>query len=176
MWAPEILERFPDAQLAHMGDSGAGIITDEFFSDSFPSWNALDSFPAFIPTLDPATNDIEGLNASDLYGRIAQHYPDIVFSQYHTAYDNNQAFYFSAMGGGDQFEWSEQMYERMDYAESLADNVTTFIAPGERHCIVVFDAFYEVESNGVRLVDWVNQLIAGERPESVRCVDCDPPE
>lgn len=176
LWAPEILERFPDAQLTQMGDSGAGIITDEFFSDSFPSWNALDSFPAFIPTLDPATNDIEGLNASDLYGRIAQHYPDIVFSQYHTAYDNNQAFYFSAMGGGDQFAWSEQMYERMDYAESLADNVTTFIAPGERHCIVVFDAFYEVESNGVRLVDWVNQLIAGERPESVRCVDCEPPE
>ena len=104
--------------------------------------------PAFIPTLDQH-NDIEGLNASDLYGRIAQHYPDIVFSQYHTAYDNNQAFYFSAMGGGDRFEWSEQMYERMDYAESLADNVTTFIAPGERHYIVVFDAFYEVESNGV---------------------------
>ena len=126
MWAPEILERFPDAQLAHMGVR-RGLITDEFFHAS--SWNALDSFPAFIP-LDPATND-QGLNASDLYGRIAQHYPDIVFSQYHTAYDNNQAFYLRD-GRRRPVRVVEQMYERMDYAESLADNVTTFIAPGER--------------------------------------------
>lgn len=176
LWAPEIIERFPDAQVAHLGDSGAGVITEQFFRDSFPSWNAEAAFPSFIPTLDPATNEILGLSASDLYGRIAAYYPDIVFSQYHTAFDDNQAFYFEAMGGGDQRAWSEQMYSQMEYAESLADNVTTYIAPGERHCIIIFDAFYETESNGVRLVDWVNELVAGEQPDSVRCVDCDAPE
>lgn len=176
MWAPTIIEQYPAAQVAHFGDSGAGIITEEFFRDSFPSWNPNDAFPAFIPTLDPAFNDFLSLTASDLYGRIAEYYPEVAFTQYHTAFDDNQTFYFEAMGGGDQFAWSEQMYEAMDYAESLSPNVRTYIAPGEQHCIIPYENFYTVESNGVLLTDWINALVAGEIPDSVRCTDCEPPE
>ncbi|MFT4703952.1 MAG: hypothetical protein ACI81R_001647 [Bradymonadia bacterium] len=175
MWAPTIFEIFPDAVHAQFGDSGAGIITQQFFSDSFPSWNPDGAFPAFIPDLDPATTEIIELNASDLYGRVAAYYPNTPITQYHSAYDNNQTFYFEAMGGGDQFAWSAEMYESMEYAESLSPNISTYIGPGETHCMIPYDRFYEAEADGVRLVDWVRELSEGTMTDSVRCTDCEPP-
>lgn len=175
-WTPRIIEAYPGTPIAQMGDSGVGIITENFFLDSFPSWNAIPLLPDWIPALDPDEIDIFELNLSDLYVRLAEFYPQFVFSQYTTAFDDNQTFYFEAMGGGDQLDWSDRMYEMIAQATDGAPNFASYIAPGERHCILPFDAFYEVESDGVRLVDWVNQLIAGENPGHVRCEDCQRPE
>jgi len=175
-WAPRILDRFPDAAITQLGDSGVGIITDQFFEDSFPSWNATEILPEWIETLNPDVVDIFALELSDIYIRIAEFYPDIVFSQFTTAYDDNQTFYFEAMGGGDVFDWSEQMYTMIERAVDASPNFASYIAPGERHCILPYDAFYDVEADGVRLVDWVNDLVAGENPGHVRCVDCEAPE
>jgi hypothetical protein len=36
------------------------------------------------------------------------------------------------------------------------------------------DRFYEIEVNGVSLVDWVDALIAGEPLADVHCDDCPP--
>ncbi len=174
-WTPRIIEAYPGTPIAQLGDSGVGIITENFFQDSFPAWNALDLLPEWIPALDPAEVDIFALHLSDLYLRLASHYPDIVFSQYTTAFDDNQTFYFQAMGGGDQFAWSQRMYERVGQAQT-APNFASFIAPGEQHCILPYENFYTVEAGGTTLVEFVNALIAGENPGNVECEDCEAPE
>jgi hypothetical protein len=45
-------------------------------------------------------------------------------------------------------------------------------APGQGHGILEFEAFYALEVNGVKLVDWIAALIAGEPLDDVHCDQC----
>jgi hypothetical protein len=49
----------------------------------------------------------------------------------------------------------------------------SYTAPGDDHGIFEWDKFYDIEVEGVRLVDWVTALVTGEPPEDVHCDDCD---
>lgn len=175
-WVSQIIEDYPESDVFHMADSGIGIITETFFQDSFPAWNAWGAVPDWIPALDPDVIDLTTLNLADFYGAVGNYYPDNTFTQYTSAFDDNQSFYFDAMGGGDQFDWSERMYEALEDAESQADNVFSFVAPGEQHCILSFDNFYTVSADDTLLVDWIDDMLAGEPVESHYCSDCQPPE
>ena len=47
-WAPHIIDHYPDSKVVQLGDCGAGVITDTFFMDSFPSWKAESLIPDWI--------------------------------------------------------------------------------------------------------------------------------
>jgi hypothetical protein len=175
MWSAWVMDHYQDSEVFQFGDSGAGIITEEFFQDSFPAWQAEDAFPAFIPELDPKKVDILTTALPDLYAGIANFFPDRWMSQYNTTFDENQFFYYSVMGGGTVDEWSEQMLTSISEIEKRAPNFSAFIAPGEQHCIVPYDNFYTVQADGVLLVDWLAQMIGEGSVESVKCqgVECD---
>jgi hypothetical protein len=49
----------------------------------------------------------------------------------------------------------------------------SYTAPGSGHRILELDSFYEMEVNGVTLVDWVDALIAGEPLDDVHCEQCE---
>lgn len=170
LWSAWIMEHYADSQVFQLGDSGAGIITEEFFQDSFPSWNAVAAFPSFIPALDPEKVDILETALPDLYAGIANHFPERWLSQYNTFLDDNQTFFYTAMGGaGGAAAWSTQMQASIAEIEERAANFSSFTAPGEQHCIVPFDNFYTVESNGVRLIDWLDEMLTEGSAESVAC-------
>jgi len=169
MWSAHIMQHYEGVPVLHFGDSGAGIITDEFFRNSFPSWNATEVFPSWIPALDPAENDIFSMALPDLYAGIANAYPTQRMSQYNTALDDNQTFYFRAMGGSGVEEWSERMQMSIAEIEERAPNFSSFLASGQQHCIVPYDNFYTVNVGGRRLVDWLRELEQGEDPASVAC-------
>ncbi|UJR86278.1 pectinacetylesterase family protein [Sandaracinus amylolyticus] len=169
MWSAHIMRHYEGVPILQFGDSGAGIITDEFFRNSFPSWNALEVFPSWIPALDPEQHDIFAMALPDLYSGIANAYPTQHMSQYNTALDDNQTFYFRAMGGSGVEEWSERMQMSVAEIEDRATNFSSFMAPGQQHCIVPYDNFYTVNVGGRRLVDWLRELERGEDPPSVAC-------
>jgi hypothetical protein len=177
LWSADVMYTYPEAQVFQFGDSGAGIITQEFFKESFPSWNALAAFPKDIPELDPAKVDVATLALPDLYAGISNHYPKQSMSQYNTFKDENQTFYFTVMGGSSAEEWSSLMVQSIDEIESRAPTFDAFIAPGEQHCIVLFDNFYTVQAGGVKLVDWLGERVAGKPVGSARCegAECDGP-
>lgn len=174
MWAAHIAEMYPEADLVQMGDSGVGIITDNWFQQSFPAWNAEASFPTHIPSLDPALEDIAGKDSAYLYQEVAGHYPEGRFAQFNTYLDATQVTYFQYMGGGTQEEWTTQMLERIGSIQDTTDNFSSFIAPGEAHCIINSNEMYALESDGVLFVDWLSQLLDGEVPESIDCDECTP--
>ena len=87
MWAPHVAEMYPEADLRQFGDSGAGVVTDEWFADSFPSWNGEFAFPTHIPALDPSVVDVSQKSTTDLYAEIASFYPEYSFSQFNAYYD-----------------------------------------------------------------------------------------
>jgi hypothetical protein len=49
----------------------------------------------------------------------------------------------------------------------------SYTAPGRGHGILEWPRFYEMHVNGVRLVDWVHALIAGQPPADVHCDECE---
>jgi len=175
MWAPHIARHYPSSQIVQLGDSGAGVITDDFFQESFPAWSAEGAFPNWIDALDPDQVSLVEQELADLYVGVANYYPDHQFAQYNTAFDENQTFYFTAMGGSDAAEWSARMHASIADIEARADTFVSFIASGEQHCIIPYDNFYTVNVDGVRLVDWVDDLLAKTPVDSQACTACDEP-
>ncbi len=178
-WAPHIMKHYESSKVYQMGDSGAGIITDDFFRQSFPSWNPEGIFPSFIPGLDPAKLDIFDFDLPYLYAQVANYFTKNTVSEYNSNFDENQTFFYSAMGGeGGQRAWSERMRANVDSAHAQAERFRSYIAPGELHCIIPYDQFYEYSSDGTRLVDWVSDLVDGKPlPARVACEgdDCGEP-
>lgn len=169
MWAPYVAEHYPKARIVQFGDSGAGVVTKQFFEESFPRWNAEPVFPTWMPALDPTKVDVKTLTLADLYATLATHYPQHHFSQYNTAFDENQRFYYGAMGGDDA-AWSPNMFASIAEIEQRASAFGSFIASGEQHCILGFDNFYTVTSRGVRLVDWLRTALANKPSKDLACV------
>jgi hypothetical protein len=177
LWAAHIMDHYEGTPVVQFGDSGAGIITPTFFEESFPQWNAEQAFPAFIPSLDPAEIDIESLALPDLYSGIANAFVTNRMSQYNTFRDDNQFFYFSAMGGGDIDEWNAQMLASIAAIEdATGENFASYIAQGEQHCIIPYANFYDAQVGDVRLTDWLRDMLDGP-VESVTCegADCEAP-
>ena len=176
MWSAHVAEHYPSSRVIQFGDSGAGVITEDFFQNSFPSWNAESSFPSWISDLDPAKVDLLALHLADLYVGVTNYYPAQQFSQYNTAFDENQTFYYNAMGGSGADAWSTEMLASIDEIHSRAPTFSSFIASGEQHCILPYDNFYTVNVGGRKLVDWLGDMVAGESVESVACSgDCSSP-
>jgi hypothetical protein len=172
-WAPYIIDHYPDAEVSQLGDCGAGVITETFFEDSFPSWNSAGFIPDWIPALDVP---IEELKIENLYIGIANHYPDHFFGQYNTDQDENQILYYVAMGGMEE-DWSPTMRGKIDAIIDGADNFRSYIAGGVKHVILPYPEFYTYASDGVRIRDWVADIAAGEEVENVDCgEDCAEPE
>lgn len=173
MWAAHLGQMFPDADLVQLGDSGLGIITESWFQDSFPQWNAEPSFPSFISSMNPEEINLLDVDAGYLYEEVGKYYPNSRFAQFTAHADNNQVFYYQAMGGGTVQEWTEKMYERINRIAQNTPNFRGYVSGGDRHCIIMSDDFYTLETNGVRIRDWMAALANGELPEEVRCTNCE---
>jgi hypothetical protein len=167
------MEAYPNAEHYELGDSGAGVITDSFFMESFPNWNADPVFPAWIPALDPMTQDITNTTIVDLYTQIAATYPNATLAQFNTDLDETQTLFYDLMGGqGGAEAWSTQMYQLTGAIDEQAPNYLNWNAAGNFHCILPHDRFYTHETNGVRFVDWLDDMLNGEPVDDVACPDC----
>ena len=171
-WSPHIAQMYPDARLVQFGDSGCGVITATFLEDSFPVWNATANMPTWIEGLDPATVNITDLTLTDLYIRTAEHLPNQLFSQFTTLFDENQGFYYDAMGGGNIGEWSELMLSSLQSISESAENFRRYIAPGENHCIIPYNEVFTLEVEGVLLRDWIQNLTNEVPVSDVLCAEC----
>jgi hypothetical protein len=172
-WAAHIRRHYESAPVYHVADCGAGVITDDFFQQSFPKWNAWDALPDFIPNLDP--RNISKL--SEIYTAIGNHFPDMLISQYNTIYDDNQHFYYNAMGGGDVQEWSAKMRASLTEIADATPSFRYYLAPGSVHCILPRPELYQVSSGGVPLIDWLGDAVSGKPVANVSCEpDCGSPK
>ncbi len=173
LWSAYLREHYSDATVYQFADSGAGVITQEFFNESFPQWNAYDAIPSFIPNVDPMSLS----RLPQIYSVIGGHFPDMLVSQYNTVYDDNQHFYYEAMGGGDAHEWSAAMRMNIEDTAATTSTFRYFLAPGFQHCIIPYPNFYDVESDGTKLVDWLNDVVNDRVVSNVDCgTDCGAPK
>ncbi len=161
-----VARHYDDARVTVLGDSGIGIITDDFFSRSFPSWEAAKNLPDWIPDLQVP---IAELDFGKVVVAIANAYPQQRFASYTTAFDADQTFYFQAMGG-DRAEWPARARERLAAMRAGAENFRYFVPPGPMHCVLPYHHFYLAEAGGVRFTEWLGALVGGDAlPDDAAC-------
>ncbi len=162
-----VAQRWPEAKITMLADSGAGIITETFFADSFPNWGAAANLPEWIPGLH--AKPVEEMDLTDVYVALAEHYPQFRFAHFTSAFDDNQTFFFTAMGGEAE-DWPGLMRARMEDIRARAENFRYYIPPGPVHCILPYHIFYSQAVGGVRFVDWLRELVLGEDiPDDAAC-------
>jgi Pectinacetylesterase len=164
-----IARHYGDAiRMAVLADSGAGIMTDDFLVNSLPIWNAKASLPPFIASLQRPLSE---LALPDLYAGVGAYYPQHRFAQTSTAFDSDQIFYYTAMGG-DAADWPQLFRASIAELEAEVPNFRAYVAPGPMHCVTPYPFFETREVEGVTLSDWTAQLVLGETmPDSVACDD-----
>ena len=97
--------------------------------------------------------------------------PDIVMARFDYAYDPNAANVLERMGV------NSSTLELIDANEAAIEaagvDQHSYTAAGEEHGIFEYETFYELEVNGIRLVDWIEALLAGEPLDDVHCDQCE---
>lgn len=172
--APWIIEQYPETQIAVLGDSAGGYSAPGFDLEMiFVPWGTLALLPDWIPGLDDVEAPTE-LLFEDFYIKAAAQYPEVVFAQYNTLYDEVQAFFMSLIPGTPPLE--DVLPGTMDKIITAAPNFRSYLAGGSEHTILHLPEFYMTATNGVAIRDWVAALAAGEPVENVICDPCEAPE
>jgi hypothetical protein len=100
--------------------------------------------------------------------------PEIVLARFDYAYDSSAAEDVESMGRD-----PSELLAMIDANEAAIEDagvvLHSYTAAGNGHGIFEWPAFYELEVNGVRLVDWVAALVAGKPVDDVHCDHCGTP-
>lgn len=196
-----LVATYPDVEQLVVAGASAGSVPTPLFaglaSDLLPGADILtfgDSSGAYpdVPAVNAAIGGLwgtaeavpdwpvnEGLTAEDwsfpdIYVQAGRHAPQLRFARFDYAFDGVQASFgaLAGIGADDLVTLIDQTEEQI---ETAGVSLASYVAPGTEHTIMGGDEFYEMEVEGVRLVDWVREHVEGGQPADVRCVECDPP-
>jgi len=162
-------DALPDAEIIAFSD-GSGGYPDlpELNAQVGAEWGVLDNVP------DWPVN--EGLTAEEwsfpgLYVQAGTQHPDITFARFDNAFDGVQTL-FSGLLGVDGSDLLATIEATEVQIEAAGVAVASYIAPGNDHTILGSNDLYDLEVEGVRLVDFLTMLVDGDVPADVRCNVC----
>jgi hypothetical protein len=166
-----VADLLPDAEVTVFGAQSGHIPDDPDLNAEVLGelWGAYDNMP------DWEVND--GLTSRDwgpprFWIQAGLHDPDTVLARFDFAYDRSAAEGAETIGLD-----PSQLLASIDANEAAIEDagvvLHSYTAPGHDHGILEWPKFYELEVNGVRLVDWVAALIAGEPLDDVHCTECE---
>lgn len=162
-------DELPGVEIVTFGDSSAAYPdVPELNAAIGGLWGVLENVP------DWPVND--GLAPEDwsfpgLYVQAGTQHPEITFARFDHAYDRVQAG-FAALAGIAADDLVGFIDRTEADIEAAGVPIASYVAPGDAHTIVLQDGFYDMEVEGVRLVDFLSALVAGSVPDDVRCTVC----
>jgi hypothetical protein len=169
LYAALAADRLPDARIATLGD-GSGSYPDDPVINGFMGtlWGVMDAVPDWPETAELTVRD---WSVPGLYVYAGRHAPDVTFGRFDFAYDEAQVFYGELVGVA-----ADDLVTLMDEVEAGIEDqgvpLASYTAPGDEHTLLWRDLVYDIEVDGVRLIDWITDLVAGEPVEDVHCGDC----
>ncbi len=172
-WLPYVKERAPEATTVHFSDGAAGVVVEEAFQQALATWNALAHVPRWIPSLNPELINWNQVSIVDLYSAIGRHYPTVMLSQFNTNLDAVQRMFYYVMGAEDPTDWTVKALHMMERISLNIPNFRYFFAAGDYHTIIPEDSLFTVTANNVKLVDWLQSLVAQESTGNIVCAECD---
>ena len=144
--APAIMRRYAGVPVTQMGDSAGEYRGD--LERVLTAW---------------------GVNAASfegLYAQAALNNPRHLFAELNTADDETQLF-FQQLMGSDLHSQRDILLGNLLSVHTQAANFRSYTAPGNLHCVTLFNDFYSMDIGGTRLRDWVASLAAGDDVSNV---------
>ncbi|MBO2445673.1 hypothetical protein J4573_01080 [Actinomadura barringtoniae] len=158
-----VAERLPHAKVTVFGaQSGAWPDNPDFNAKVLgKAWGAYAAMPRWA---------VGGMAVRDwgiprLSIQAGRHAPNIVLARFDYAFD--------PAASREVTRWMRKdslavIKENEAAIEAAGVNVHGYTAPGKRHGLFEFQTFYDLDVGGVKLVDWLRQLISGTAPGDVR--------
>lgn len=165
--AARVQDRYPAARVVQLGDGAGGYRVSDL-GWILSQWGVIGvvrGFPEF------EAYDSASLNYEALYIASARARPRITFAQVNTAQDEVQLRFLRLLGV-DRPDLPRLLEANYADIRRAVPGFRTFTAPGTRHTILGRPEFYTLEVQGVRLRDWVADLLAGKPVEDVGCAIC----
>lgn len=168
-WLPRIRETYPRSTVMQFGDAGISPITESFAEVAFAGWNVKKEGPTWVPGLD--TVNWNKLQIAYVYEKLMNHYPDVPFAHYTTAFDGTQRGFFWLMHG-DTNQWPDTVKNTLQTL-GRSTQFHYFTSPGSEHGVLSYGRFYDLRStDNVKFLDWFKSYIAGESIQNHDCVNC----
>jgi len=163
-WLPHVKEMYPTSKLYQFADSGAGVITDNFFMDhAKKKWDAWKNIPSWIVN--------KPKNLVELYSVYGDYYPDVSLSQFSYRRDKLQKLFYLLMGGK-KADWKNHIKAHINEIDSSLDNFNYYLSEGNKHCVLLYPRFYETKVDGEYLGDWLKKLVEDDTVENKMCARC----
>jgi hypothetical protein len=167
-----VSDRLPNAQVIVFGaQSGAWPHNSDFNADILDArWGAYAAMPDWA---------VSGLPARDwgvprFWTQAARHDPGLVLARFDFAYDPNATSELTRWMDRNPPDLLAEVDSNEAAIEAAGVHLHSYTAPGADHQIFEPDKFYDIKVNGVRLVDWIDELITNDPPDDVHCDKCDP--
>ena len=169
LYAALLADSFPEARIVTLGDGSGGYPDDPVINGLMGFlWGAIEAAPDWPETADL---DVRDWSAPGLYVVAGQHAPQVTFARFDFAFDDAQIGYVVLLGMGEDDLLSYMDGNEADI-EAAGVPIASYTAPGDDHTLLWRDLVYEVEVDGVRLIDWITELVEDGPPADVHCTDC----
>jgi hypothetical protein len=168
-----VADLLPDAQITVFGAQSGAFPDDPDLNAEIIGelWGAFDNMPAWEIN--------EGLTAREwgprqFWIQAGLHDPDIVIARFDYAFDPHavEALKYLSIPGVDPSNPLAVIDANEAAIEATGVVLYSYTSPGQGHGILEYETFFDMEVNGVRLVDWIEALIAGEPLADVHCDEC----
>ena len=163
VFAAIVARQYPDAEVIQFAGGGAGYRLPPP-TMLWQRWNVLAALPGWYNADDQTA---ETLTIPDLYRLAYRAAPRLQFHQFDHAYDAVQERFHRMLGH--PVELLPGLNANRDELQADIPALRSYVAAGEFHTLLRYGELYSRETAGVRAVDWVRTLIAGEEVADVHC-------
>ena len=166
-YAVKMAEQYADANVIQLGDASGGY-------RGFANFNPYDVWETDRVVAELSyINDIPGdqFSFQHLYIAAAQANPDITLASFDTIEDEVQ-LQFLALGGMPARSLRPLLEANLEEISGWVPDFRYYVSGGDYHTILLRPELYRNASNGVPLIEWLEQLAAGEPVPNVMCEDC----
>ena len=155
---------YPASSIIQLGDGSGGYRSEVGAKETSLHWGTMNGMPNWL-TLE--NQDKEFLTFEDIYTLTSKKFPNIQFSQINAAYDKVQQDFLKLLGT--ESSLYPLLTANLNEISSLIPGFTYYTYSGDVHTVLRSPIFYTYTIEGVRIVDWVNQLADGQTPGVVSC-------
>lgn len=160
-------EAYPEARIEQLGDAAGSYRNPALAALLWDAWGIGEALPESYEGITA-----ENFTFESMYVVSATLFPEVSFSQYNAAFDGVQTG-FNQLGGLTDFALKDLLDANFADINNAVDNFDSFTVGGDTHCVTLSPEFYTFAAEGVRLVDWVAALAAGEEVDTVSCTECE---
>jgi hypothetical protein len=149
----------PDAEITVLADASGAYPADELITTAIGGlWGIFDQLPDWP---ESAGDPQSAWSLPGLFIQTSEHVPGVRLASINTADDSVQRT-FSDLIGKSGTPLADLIGGNNQLIEAAGVDLAWWVGPGDKHVSTADDEVYTDEVDGVRLIDWISDVLAGE--------------